>query len=146
MLRILIAVLVAAALVPALAGAAVAARSVPSGPAALPKTLVAAWKTIPTDTRSNTRARWTVGIYPDAKFAFSLGNVLFFDDGVVTVHGTRIAFTERIAKGERCTGAARVGTYTWKLAAKRLTLIEAKDTCRWRREILTAQPLAWSKP
>ena len=62
------------------------------------------------------------------------------------MHGTRSAFTEHIAKDEQCTGSQRVGTYTWQLAAKRLTLIEVKDTCRWRREILTAQPLVWSQP
>ena len=117
-----------------------------AGPTAPPAALLGAWKTISTDTASNTRARWTVAIYPDTQFAFSQGNVLFFDDGRVTVHGNRIAFTERSAKGERCTGAQRVGTYTWKVAAKKLTLILLNDPCRWRREILTAQPLAWSAP
>ena len=108
--------------------------------------VVEAWRTISTDTASNTRARWTVASYPGTQFAFSQGNVLFFDDGRVTVHGNRIAFTERSAKGERCTGALRVGTYTWKVAAKKLTLTALNDPCRWRREVLTAQPLAWSAP
>ena len=126
------------------AGPAAAGRTAPARTAALPKALVGAWKTIATDTVANTRARWTVAIYPDAQFAFAIGNVLFFDDGRVTVHGNRIAFTERVAKGERCAGAQRVGTYTWKVAAKSLTLTALNDPCRWRREILTAQPLAWS--
>ena len=125
-------------------GVAAAGPAAPARPAVLPATLLGAWKTISTDTASNTRARWTVAIYPDTQFAFSQGNVLFFDDGRITVHGNRIAFTERIAKGERCAGAQRVGTYTWKIAAKLLTLTALNDPCRWRREILTAQPLAWS--
>ena len=96
-----------------------------------------AWKTISTDTASNTRARWTVASYPDTQFAFSQGNMLFFDDGRLTVHGDRGAFTERSAKGERCAGAQRVGTYAWKVAAQKLTLTLLNDPCRWRREILT---------
>ena len=62
------------------------------------------------------------------------------------MHDSRSASTEHIAKDEQCTGSQRVGTYTWQLAAKSLTLTEAKDTCQWRRQILTAQPLVWSQP
>ena len=139
------AVLTAAIALGVVAGA-VAGHAAPAHRAAPPAALLGAWKTISTDTASNTRARWTVAIYPDTQFAFSQGNVLYFDDGRITVHGSRIAFTERSAKGERCAGAQRVGTYTWKVAAKKLTLTLLNDPCQWRREILTAQPLAWSAP
>ena len=101
------AALTLAALAPVPAGAAVVGPAAVSQPAALAKTLVAAGKTISTDTKSNTRARRTVASYPDAKFACSLGNVLFFNDGIVTVHGSRSAFTEHIAKDEQCTGSQR---------------------------------------
>ena len=44
--------------------------------------------------------------------------------GPATVHGSRIAFRERVTRGERLTAL--------------------NDPCRWRREILVAQPLASS--
>jgi len=135
-----------AGLAAAVLGVALGAAAAPASAAPAPRPLIGAWKTIATDTASNTRARWTVAIYPDGQYAFSQGNVLFFDDGRITVHRTRVAFTERIARGERCVGAQRIGTYSWKVVARKLTLVLVRDDCQWRREILTAQPLDWTAP
>lgn len=120
------------------------ARARVGGAVPVPAWVVADRKTVATDTASNTRARWPISIHAGGGFQLGIGNMLLFDDGQIAVdrQRNRMVFTERVAKGERCAGAARVGTYTYRRTVATLTLTEVRNPCRRRHEILTAKPLA----
>ena len=109
--------------------------------ASFPHGLVGDWKTVAAAPPSTTREVWTLALYKDGQYDFSLSHVLVFDEGKATVSGHRITFTERDAKGIRCRGKSRVGTYTWSVSGTTLTLKPIAEPCIWRRAILLAKPL-----
>jgi opacity protein-like surface antigen len=54
--------------------------------------------------------------------------------GTVTIAGNRVTFRDG-AGPLACRGAQRVGTYTWRITGKRLTLSRVSDACVGRRSV-----------
>jgi hypothetical protein len=55
--------------------------------------------------------------------------------GTVQIVGNKVTFRDRTGP-LACSGAASTGTYTWRLAGKRLTFTRVKDSCQGRPVVL----------
>jgi hypothetical protein len=56
--------------------------------------------------------------------------------GRVQIVGNRVMFQDGTGP-YACRGAQKSGTYTWRLAGKRLSLTRVKDTCVGRRSVFS---------
>jgi hypothetical protein len=112
----------------------VAVVAVAAAPAVAPRLSPGVYTTrITGATPSDLNGRWRIA-FNSPGFTVSKNGAAAIV-GTVRIVGNKITFRDRTGP-LACRGAGSAGTYTWRLAGKRLTFTRVKDTCQGRPGVL----------